>query len=308
MSKKDKYQTSQGNEYQIISAHNRIKKIALIISIIWILLIVIPVSYILFLHSNDLKNYIVVFGMDKLNTTVTEQYQSLVDNALNALKLDDKIQQLSDSIKIPEIKVDKITETTGKIDKTVETASKVSGLLGKFGADTGKVDNALNQVDEINAKVEKIVISANDQLNKAKSDITNQLKNGIEPAIKKEINDVAQKEIQNFLKLSDANYKNFVGKRYGLFSATKRAYTNNIYNEFLKNKTQGLKFILPLMEKYFVYIRLVFVLCAIAITIIPVFLLKSLVGKITSTFSQCPHCNKFYISNKNKLAILSLFK
>jgi len=297
-----------GEEYKVLKANSKIKKIAMIIAIVWSFIVIAPVAYVIFLQSRSLKNFIVVYSIDKMNSALTQQYETLINTTLNKIQLDKKIDSVVSKVKIPEIKVDKITNKTNKITSTTKKLNRLSKVAGNFGIKSANVDKQLSNINEINAKIEKSVKSANSEISKAKDKLTNQLKKDIEPMIKSEIKKIADREIQKALKLSDRNYANFVSGRYGILTPVKRSYTNAIYADFLKNKTQGLKFILPLVEKYFSYIRLVFVLLSIAVAFIPVVIMFAYVKKITSVFSKCPYCGKIYISKTNAFNILKLFQ
>ncbi|MDR2933776.1 MAG: hypothetical protein LBU68_00640, partial [Rickettsiales bacterium] len=211
-------------------------------------------------------------------------------------------------IKIPEIKIDKITDTTSKVSGATNTVSKVASIAGKFGVNTGGVEKAASDIADINAKVDKAVRSANDEMVKAKNQVANTLKADIEPMIKSEIQKAADGEVQKVLKLSDKNYANFISGRYGVLTSTTRGYTDAIYNEFLQKKTQGLKFILPFVEQYFLYIKIVFILVAIAIAFLPVMMMMKYIKMITSSFSKCPYCEKIYISKANAFNVLGILK
>ncbi len=297
-----------GEEYKVLKSNSKIKKRAYIIAAIWCALIIAPTAYVVAMHSASLKNFIVVYGVAEMNSALTEQYETLIDSTLAKIKLDEKIDAVAAKIKLPEIKIDKITDTTSAVSGATKTVGKVAGIAGAFGVKTGGLDKAVSDVANINDKIDKAVRSANDEMAKAKGKLASQLKQDIEPMIKAEIKKTADGEIQKVLKLSDKNYANFVAGRYGVLTDTSRAYTDAIYNEFLQNKTQGLKFILPLVEKYFGWIKLAFILVAIAVAFIPVMLMMKYVKMITSSFSKCPYCGKIYISKANAFNMLGILK
>ncbi len=301
-------QTVTGEEYKILKANSKIKKIATIIALIWIITIIAPVSYVVFLHSRSMKNFIVVYSMDQMNSALTQQYETLINTTLKKIELGKKIDSVADKVKIPEIKIDKITNKTDKVSKTTKKIGKLSVIAGQFGVRSKDFDKQISNIADINTKIEKSVKSANAEIAKAKNKLTQQLKKDIEPMIKSEIKKIADKEIQKVLKLNNKNYANFISGRYGILTPLKRSYTNAIYIDFLKNKTQGLKFILPLVEKYFSYIRLAFVAIAIVIALIPILLMFGYVKKITSVFSKCPYCGKIYFSKANAFNLIKLLQ
>lgn len=301
-------QAVTGEEYKILKANSKIKKIATIIALIWAIVVIVPVSYVVFLHGKSLKNFVVVYSMDKMNSALTQQYETLINATLQKIQLDKKIDSIVGKIKIPEIKIDKITDKTSKVSKATKKLGKISGIAGQFGVKSSGFNKQISNVSDINAKIEKSVKSANAEIVKSKDKLTQQLKKDIEPMIKSEIRKIADREMQKVLKLSNRNYANFVSGRYGILTPLKRSYTNAIYIDFLKNKTQGLKFILPLVEKYFSYIRLAFVAIAIVITLIPILLMFGYVKKVTSVFSKCPYCGKIYFSKANAFNLIKLLQ
>jgi len=301
-------QAITGEEYKILKANNRIKKIATVIALVWSIVVIAPISYVVFLHGRSLKNFVVVYSMDKMNSALTQQYETLINTTLQKINLDKKIDSVVSKIKIPEIKIDKITDKTSKVTKTTKKLGKISGIAGQFGVKSAGIDKQISNISDINAKIEKSVKSANAEIVKSKNKLTQQLKKDIEPMIKAEIRKIADKEMQKVLKLNNKNYANFISGRYGILTPLKRSYTNAIYTDFLKNKTQGLKFILPLVEKYFSYIRLAFVAIAIVIALIPILLMFGYVKKITSVFSKCPYCGKIYFSKANAFNLIKLLQ
>ena len=117
--------------------------------LIWTLVVIAPVMYIILAKGDSIKEFAVVKGVAMTHGLLQTQYESLTSDVLS--KVD--IKKYTDKIQVPEIKLDKITETNKKVNQA-------SAALARFGvkeaqkvADTSKALQA--QVDKVNKQLQQ---------------------------------------------------------------------------------------------------------------------------------------------------------
>ena len=76
-----------GDEYKVLKQTSRAKKIAWAFSLLWIVLILVPVLNFCYKNSNALKNYVVVKCVYEMNTTIMSQYNDLSANLVKNINI-----------------------------------------------------------------------------------------------------------------------------------------------------------------------------------------------------------------------------
>ncbi len=280
-----------GEEYVVQSQGNKLKKIATIFSIIWAFLIIAPFAYVVFLNSAALRNFLVVKGVYEANLNIMDQYSKMTSSLVEKINLD----KYAAKIKIPEIKLDKVANGSEKVAGIANTL----GALGLKGAT--KVAASSNKLQE---QVDKI----NKQIKDISADMVKATTEGINQGLKEEMAKLGEGQMQKQLKLNDINYKNLMNDNYGVLTASMRANSQRIYGEFEKKDPPLLKWVIALIEKYYGYIVAGFVIAAIVISGLPIWLVWKGVGMFTKNFNQCPYCKKIYLTKEAKFNLLKLFK
>ena len=114
--------------------------------------------------------------------------------------------------------------------------------------------------------------------------------------------------MQKQLQLSDANYKNLLAGRYGIITEGERKISSSIYAELSKNKSSTVKGVISYINKYYKWISYAILVLIVLVGLVPVVIMLKIAKMFTNNFTQCPYCNKIFLSKKAKLGILSKFK
>lgn len=283
--------TTNGEEYKLLHQTSPLIKAARIFSLLWILLAVIPAVYFTVTRADSIKEFVVVKTIAKADGILTQQYAAFSDKVLNGID----IKKYTAKIKVPEIKLDKVEQAAGK---TKQAAAKLSKLGIKEAAKIGDSSAALQkQIDNVN----KQLTTATEQI---KTSLNSEIQNGL----KKEVSSLAETQIKKQLALSGTSYKNMTNGRFGLMSETDRAATKTIYDELAGNKNGVFKELFDGIEKYYRFVFYAVVALVLIVTLIPPFVVMKLAKKFSAVFTQCPYCNKVFMTKKNKLSLLKLFK
>ena len=99
-----------------------------------------------------------------------------------------------------------------------------------------------------------------------------------------------------------------INGKYGLMSEADRKATKTIYTELAGNKNGVFKELFDGIEKYYRFAFYAAVALILIVTLIPPFIVMKLAKKFSAAFTQCPYCNKVFMTKKNKLNLLKLFK
>ncbi len=280
-----------GEEYKVLKQTSKIKKIANLFSIVWVVGVVVPAVYFMFNYSEAIRNWALVKGIDVANNAMISQYDDLTKSLVKNVD----VSKYTSKIDVPEVKLDSVATKTEKVSKTANVLSK----FGVKGADKVADSSAVlqKQVDKINSEIKE-------KTNK----FTKKIESDLNTALKKELQEFGKKQMQKQLKLSDANYKNLVAERYGFMTESERKISASIYNEFAKNKTPMISSVIKTINKYFIWFELLFALLIVVVGFIPVIVVRKIAKMFTDNFTKCPYCGKVFLSKKAKLNILAKFK
>lgn len=292
MTEKNKKKTIQsGEEYLLKKQKSTPKKIAKILILLWILCIMTPVMYICLTKSVQIKEFVIVKGIYEANEVLIKQYQAFSNQVISKIN----ISQYTSKIEIPEIKLDKINQTSEKVEKTANALSK----LGLKGADkVSQTTTALqSQIDKVNQQIQDVTLKTKKIL-----------ETDIQAALKKEVKTLADNQVQKQLNLSNSAYQAFADEKFGLMSADKRQMTSQIYAELAKGASGVFKDGISLIDKYFKFISwgisgLLFILM-----LIPILIVWWIAKKLSANFTECPYCGKVFLSKAGKLNLLKMFK
>ena len=234
--RKDKT-VKNGEEYLLKKQKSTPKMIAKILILIWGLCVMLPVMYICLTKSVQIKEYIIVKGIYEANEVLMKQYQNFSNQVIS--KID--VSKYTSKIEIPEIKLDKVSQTTQKVEKTATALSKL-GLKGS--------EKVVDTTSALQAQVDKINQQIQDTTQKTKKI----LETDIQTALKKEVSALADTQVQKQLNLSNSAYQAFSSEKFGLMSEVKRNTTSTIYSELAKGASGVFKDAISLIDKYFKWI------------------------------------------------------
>ena len=280
-----------GDEYKVMHETSTAKKIANIFTVLWILGITAPVCYTIFTKADSIKEFVIVKTVYEANKTLMKQYTDLSNNLVSKIN----INKYTSKIKVPEIKLDNLTDKTEKVNKT-------ANMLSKFGV------KEANKVADTSSKLQAQVDKVNKEIKDSAQNITKTLEADITKALKDELNDFASNQMQKQLNLSQTNYKNLTSDKYGILTVSQRNITHSNYSEFSKSNLPMVKNVITSINTYYKWISLGILGIAFIITLLPVFIAFKIAKIFTKNFNKCPYCGKVYFSKSGKFGILSFLK
>ncbi len=287
--------TTTGEEYKLLHSTPKLVKMAKLFSLIWILAVTVPALYFVSKNAQSLKEYAVVRAVGEANGVLSEQYDAFSGKVLKSVD----VSKYTAKIKVPEIKLDK---QAAQIEKTTKKTKDIASKLAKLGVkEAAKVENS---ADVLQKQVEKV----NKQLKTATDDLKTALNKSVQDGLKKEIASLAETQIQKQLALSDSAYKKLSVGKYGLTSESGRAATATIYKELAKNKKGVFSDVVKTVDKNFRYGYWTVLALVLIVSLIPPFIVTKLAKKFSAFYTQCPYCQKVFVSKKNAFNILKVLK
>lgn len=280
-----------GNEYKVLKQKSKAKKIAWVLSILWVVLVVVPVLNFVCKNSNSLRDFIVIKGVYEANSALMSQYNTMSDDLLKSIN----ISKYTSKIDIPEIKLDKLSDKTEKV-------AKGASVLSKFGV------KGADKVADTSATLQKQVDKINTEIKEKTQAVSKALEQDLNKALKKELQSFGEKQMQKQLQLSDVNYKNLLADRYGIMTEGERKISSSIYTELSKNKSSTVRSIISYINKYYTWISYAILVLIVLIGFVPVVIMFKIAKMFVDNFTTCPYCKKIFLSKKAKLGILSKFK
>ena len=282
---------TSGEEYKILKQTSTPKKIAKVFILLWTVCVIAPVMYICLTQAVLLKEFAVVKGVSVLNGMLQNQYTNLTSDVIQ--KVD--IQKYTSQIKVPEIKLEQVTETTEKVAK----ASNALAKLGVKNAD--KVENSTKalqeQLNQANAKLQASI-----------TQIQKTLETDIQAALTKELSGLADTQVQKQLGISSSAYTRLVQGNFGFKTQPEREATTSIYQELAQAKKGILTQALSYLDCYFNWVKWAVTILAFIVLLVPIVLVWWIAKKLSATFTQCPYCGKVFLSKAAKFNLLKLFK
>ncbi|HAW33595.1 MAG TPA: hypothetical protein DCX19_03030 [Alphaproteobacteria bacterium] len=284
-----------GRDYKLLHSTPKLVKAAKLFSLIWILAVTVPALYFVSEHAESLKEYAVVRAVGEANGVLTDQYDAFSAKVLNGVD----VEKYTANVKIPEIKLDK---QLAQVEKTTKKTKDIASKLAKLGVkDAAKVENS---TDMLQKQVDKI----NKQLKTAANDLKTTVNKNVRDGLKKEISSLAETQIRKQLALSDSSYKKLSNGRYGLTSESDRAATATIYKELAKNKKGVFSDVVKTVDKYFRCGYWAIFALVLIVSLLPPFVVTKLAKKFSAFYTQCPYCQKVFLSKKNAFNILKVLK
>ena len=279
-----------GDEYKLMKQTSTPKKIAKLLICLWVLLCVAPAFWLLTKQNIRIKEYAVVFGLSVATDALENQYQTISNQLMDNID----INQYTAKIDIPEVKLDKITET-------LEKTQKATGALSKLGI--GQLQSADNMVLQIKQQVDKV----NADIQKSVEKISKTLTSDIEATLKKQLTSFASSQTQKQLGLTNAAYQALSSGNYGVFG-DKQKNTAQIYQQLSESDNDMIKNLLSSLDKYFSYLIWILTGLLIVIALLPIVIVWWIASKLSATFTQCPYCDKVFISKKGAASFLKFWK
>ena len=283
----------------------RVKQIFLGLSILWIGFVVISPIYVKNNYSSQIKKTMVVSIFFDLQRNIAEQYKQLLTGIKNSINLEKPISVAIEKVKVVDNNVKKSEKITGEAKKVSKDVKDISNLAGKFGINTGSVNN--------------IVKGADDNIKKAED--TTKLVNQKLKQVETELVKVSKTEID---KMIDDNIKNQLDKNSGGLGTTfltdygiKHVYPwkpsswrvgVKIYNDLEKSNVGVITILTNTVNTYFNYVAwgLVVIFWGLGLFIwLSVF---KKVKAIIAPFIVCPRCGHAFADKRTAYGLLKVLK
>lgn len=289
------------------------------ISIIWILFAAIAPLYVKNHYSEPIKKSIVVSMFFDLQRNIVEQYEKLLDGIKKSIDLEKPIGIAIDKVKMAEGAVDKVTDTTAKAKSatdsaktSVQSTKSITGLVGKFGVNTGGVDKAIDSATGAIAKADTAI---------AKVDDTAKLVNQQLDKVEKELVKISQTEVD---KMIDEAIKHQLDKNSGGLGTTlltnygiKHVYpwrpsswptAVKIYNDLEKSNVGVVNILTGTVNKYFNYVAWGLVIGAWLVGFIIWMMIFKKFKSIVAPFLVCPRCGHTYADKRTAYSLMKALR
>ena len=289
--KEDKSVVRGDSDYLLLKQKSTPKKVAKTLICLWILLVICPVMYICLNKSNSIKEYAIVKGVYETNKVLMAQYDNFSKQVLDAVD----VSKYTSKIELPEIKLDKVSQTTQQVEKA-------TGALSKLGI------KGMDKIQDTTASVQAQVDKVNRQIQDATEKVKKVLQTDIQKALKIQVEDLASTQIQKQLGLNDKAYNLFSKNDFGLLTEQARNSTSLIYTQLSKNSSSAIKDAFSLINKYFNWFVYGVSALFFIILIIPILIVWWIAKKLSSNFIECPYCKKVFLSKVGKFNLLKIFK
>ncbi|HBO58595.1 MAG TPA: hypothetical protein DD624_01615 [Alphaproteobacteria bacterium] len=289
---------TEGEEYKLLHQTSFLIKAARIFSLIWILAVIAPAMYFIATYGESIKEFAVVRAVGTASNVLADQYDAFTDKVLKSVDIDKYTAQL----KIPEIKLD--TSKLEKLTKTTDKAKKLSSTLSKLGVK--EADNVNKKITEATDTLQTQVGKINKQLKSSTDELKAALNKNVRDGLKKEVSALASSQMQKQLALSDSAYKKVVKGNYGLMSEQDRKATASVYKELKKGGI--FKNAVRKVDACYTYGFWAVLIVVLVLLLIPPFIAMKLAKKFSAVFTQCPYCNKVFMTKGNGVNLLKLIK
>jgi len=310
----------EGTEYEVLHTKSRAAKIFLIFTLVWVFLVAVPLTWILYRNAASVQRFAIVTAVAEMNSFVLEQTSALEDRLLKAVD----VNKLVGKVKIPTIDasgivsaVDKANSQISGLTKQMESLNdsvnkiKAAAKLVRIDISPINLDGVMGSMREISAGANSVktqVDKANEQMKSTLEQATKTLATDFNDHIRKEISGASAKSMQKVLNLSDASFALLQRSDYGVLTEKSRANTLKIYSEFEKTTVPVIKHIMSAVRTYWSWISIVLTIIFAVLMIIPIVIANKIKKMFTDYLDRCPHCGKIFIAKRAKFNILRWFK
>lgn len=293
----------------------RVKVAFAIFSVIWISFVVWYPLHIRDKYATSIKQSTVVAIFYDLQRNIADQYDKMLQGIKKSINLEKPIGQVIDKVKMAEVQVDKVTDTTakasdatGKAKDTTSGVRTLGNLAGKFGVKTSGVDKAMDKVDNTIGKADKAI---------AKVDNTAQLVNQKLNSVEAELTKVAKAEVD---KVIDEAIKKNVDPAVGMLLTKydmKHVYPWNpsswptaraIYAELVKSDLGFVQTIIKTVNKYFAYVMWAYLIVGWGIGLYIWLTVRKYVKGLVAPFIVCPRCGHTFADKRTMVSLLKVLQ
>jgi hypothetical protein len=284
----------------------KVKRIFLVITIIWLALVAWFPFYVRNHYSQPIKKSIVVSMFFDLQRNIQEQYERLLKGIAGAIDIKKPIGIAVDKVKLVEAKVEKVSDATASAKATTGKVSKLSGIAGKLGVNTGAADNAVAKANNAIAQVDNTAKIVNDKLESVKNDL--------ETVAQTEIDKALDEQIKKFLDKQSGGLGTTMLTNYGIkhvmpWKPSTWPITTKIYNDLEKSSVDVIHSLTAMVDKYFGYVMWAIMgviwLAGLFIWIKA----NGYVKQLTAPFIVCPRCGHTFADRKRlAMGLLKVFQ
>lgn len=311
----------------------RVKQIFAVITVIWLALVIWAPLHVKNTYSQPIKKSIVVSMFFDLQRNIVEQYEKLLDGIKDAINLEKPVAFAIDKVKMAQGAVDKVTDTTAKAKDSTAKAKeqtakakdttagvkKLAGIAGRFGVNTGGIDDALDKVDsgidqanegiakadQAIAKVDNVAEKVNAQLDKIEKDLASVLQLEFDKMIDEAIKTQLDK---NSGGLGTTLLTNYGIKHVYPWRPSSWPVATKIYNDLAKSDVTVITTITNTVDKYFGYVAWGLVAAAWIAGLYIWMMAKKKVKMMIAPFQVCPRCGHTFVDKRGALNFIKMLQ
>lgn len=275
-----------------------------VISVVWLALVAWAPLHVKNKYSAPIKKSIVVSMFFDMQRYMQDQYEKLLKGIAKNIDLSKPVGYAIDKVKLAEKPLEQVNTATAKAQKTTGTVSKISGIAGKFGVNTGAVDNAVSGANNAITKVDDTTKMVNDRLDKVKAELEKVAQTEIDKAIDEQLKDFLDKQSG----LGTTLLTNYGIKHVYPWRPSTWPVTTKIYNDLQKSSLSIITSLTGMVDKYFGYVAWGLVVAAWLVGLIIWFMVMGKVKSLTKPFLVCPRCGHTYADARSGFMLLKIFQ
>ncbi|MCL1902422.1 MAG: hypothetical protein FWG18_02210 [Alphaproteobacteria bacterium] len=275
-----------------------------VISVFWFAAVYYVPMHIKNTYSEPIKKSIVVSMFFDLQRYLQEQYEKMLKAVAGAIDLSKPIEKAIEVVKLADKPVAKVEEATAKAQKTTDKVSALAGVAGRFGVNTGGVDNAVGQAQKVVTQVDDVTKMVNERLDKVKADLEKVAQFEIDKAIDEQLKAILDKHTG----LGTTLLTNYGIKHVMPWRPSTWPITNKIYNDLEKSNVGIIRSLTDLVNKYFGYVAWGLVIVAWAAGLIFWFMVLGKVNGVVKPFIVCPRCGHTFADKRTGFMLLKIFQ
>lgn len=271
-----------------------------VLSVFWAAFIYYAPLYVKDKYGQQIKKSIVVSMFFDLQRNMQEEYAKLLKGIADKIDLKKPVEYAIDKVKLADKPIAQVEAATAKAQGTVDKASKVSGVLGKLGIQTGAADKVINDATGAVAKVDDVTQKVNAQLDKVKAD----LEKIAQTQIDQELDKLIKEQLDNYTGLGTTLLTNYGVQHVMPWKPSTWPITNKIYNDLEKSSLSVVQSLTKLVDQYYDLVMWMLVYATWVGGAIVWFVVLSKIKSLTKPFVICPRCGHTFTDKKRLGAML----
>ncbi len=242
-------------------------------------------------YGDPIKKSVVVGLFFDLQRNIAAQYQVLLEKIRQEINLDKPIAYALDKVKVAD-------KPVAQLNKATADAERLTGIAAQFGVVNAAVDKTLSQTKNVNKTI-------NEQLDRAKADLTRAAQTEIDKALDEQIQKVLRDQTGgagNVL-LADYGVKHVYPWRPSTWPAAVR-----LYDDLARSSADIVRALTETIDLYFNRIAWGAIAAVWLVGFVVWFFVRRKMKALIAPFIVCPRCGHAFADKRSGLMLLNLFK